>query len=464
MIFSWIGVSITSMAVAVSFAEMCSAYPLAGGQYSWVAVLAPIKWARGLSWTCGWFMLVGIIANGAVNNFIGANFLLGMANLSYPSYTIQRWHTSVVTYGIILMTGTVNIFFPKILNKLSKGILVWNITSFFVIIITLLVCTGVKKSDSFQSASFVFTEFRNETGLSPALGVIAGLLQTFYSLCCFDAPAHMTEEMMNPTREAPKAIIFAVGLGAVTGLIFLITAFFCVGDIQSASNSTTGVPLIQIFYNATQSVPGACVLASLITVILLVCANSLMAEGSRSLWAFARDHGLPASRYISKVDKRFQVPVIAVIVCMIIQAALNSIYIGTPTGFNTVTSIAAEGFYVSYLFPLVSRLLSEVMREEVLLNGPYNYGKFGVFCNAVGATALLLAAVIFNFPSEAPITSQSMNYCPAAVGVVLLASALTWIFGGRKKFTMPSVRETTISVSEIENNVDPDQKTPKEKL
>jgi choline transport protein len=43
----------------------------AGGQYSWVAVLAPPRYARGLSFVTGWFMITGIVSMGAVNNFIG---------------------------------------------------------------------------------------------------------------------------------------------------------------------------------------------------------------------------------------------------------------------------------------------------------------------------------------------------------------------------------------------------------
>ena len=59
MIWSWIGISVFSLAVAYSMAEICSAYPVAGGQYSWVAIMAPPKMARGLSWVTGWFMIIG---------------------------------------------------------------------------------------------------------------------------------------------------------------------------------------------------------------------------------------------------------------------------------------------------------------------------------------------------------------------------------------------------------------------
>jgi amino acid transporter len=71
MVYSWIAVCFVTLAVAYSFAEMCSAYPVAGGQYSWVAVLAPPRYARGLSFVTGWFMITGIVSMGAVNNFIG---------------------------------------------------------------------------------------------------------------------------------------------------------------------------------------------------------------------------------------------------------------------------------------------------------------------------------------------------------------------------------------------------------
>ena len=150
--------------------------------------------------------------------------------------------------------------------------------------------------------------------------------------------------MRNASREAPKAIILSVYIGAITGFIFLISVCFCIGDISATATSSTGVPLIQIFYNSTQSVVGACFLASLITVIVLVCANFLLAEGSRSLFAFARDRGLPFSHIFSKVEKKRQIPVYAILLACVVQMALNSIYFGTVTGFNTVISIATEGF------------------------------------------------------------------------------------------------------------------------
>ena len=150
--------------------------------------------------------------------------------------------------------------------------------------------------------------------------------------------------MKNASKDAPKAIVMSVYIGAVTGFVFLVSVCFCIGDISDTAASTTGVPLIQIFYDSTQSVVGTCFLASLVTVIVIVCANALLAEGSRSLFAFARDHGLPFSHVFAKVEKKRQVPVYAILLACVVQLAMNSIYFGTLTGFNTVISIATEGF------------------------------------------------------------------------------------------------------------------------
>ena len=287
--------------------------------------------------------LSGILAMGATNNFIGANFILGQANLSFPSYEIERWHTVLLAYLIALSSTAVNLYGPHLLEKISRGILVWNVLAFVIVIVVILACNDHK-----QSADFVFHDFQNFTGFTPGFAAILGLLQSSFGMCCYDAPSHMCEELVNASIEAPRAIIMSVYIGAVTGLVFLISVCFCIGDITTTAESSTGVPLIQIFYDSTNSKVGACFLSSLIVVIVLFCANALLAEGSRSLFAFARDRGLPLSRLFAQVDKKRQVPVYAILLACAVQMILNSIYFGTLTGFNTVISIATEGFCTTH--------------------------------------------------------------------------------------------------------------------
>lgn len=337
MIWGWLAVCLVTLAVAYSMAEMCSAYPTAGGQYSWVAILAPASIARPFSYICGWFMLIGIICMGAVNNFVAGNFVLGVAQLNH-GFTIERWHTVLLAYLITFLAAISNIYLPHILNKLSKAIFIWNLTSFIVCLTTIL-STNKQK----HSANYVFRDFSNFSGWNAPYAACLGLLQSAFGMCCYDAPAHMTEEIKNARKQAPRAIVMSVYIGFLTGFIWLIALCFCIGDLETTASSPTGVPVIEIMYHSTRSVGATSTLASMISVIAIVCANSLMAEGSRAVYAFARDNGLPFSDALSGVSSK-SVPVYAVVLTAVCQMAFNSIYFGSTTGFNTIVAIATQGF------------------------------------------------------------------------------------------------------------------------
>ncbi|PWY69318.1 GABA permease [Aspergillus eucalypticola CBS 122712] len=433
MVFSFIGVSLLTLAVAIPMAEMCSMYPVAGGQYSWVAALAPPRISRQLSYITGWFMLIGLLAMGATNNSIAAQFVLGMANLVFPSYEIQRWQTVLVAYLVAILAAAINIWGPHLLNRLARFILIWNITAFFITVIVLLATNDHK-----QSASFVFVEFQNFTGWDRAMAAIVGILQACFGMCCYDAPSHMTEEMKSASKQAPQAIIMSVVLGAVTGFAFLLVLCFCIGDITTTQNSPTGVPVIQIFYDSTGSKVAACFLASMTAVIVIVAGNNILAEGSRCVYAFARDNGLPFSRFLAKVDKKRQVPINAVLLTLIVQLALDAIDFGTSTGFETVIAISTEGFYLSYAMALGSRLLGYVTNHKRTLTGPFALPtSMSISLNVLGLLFLLFASITFNFPESYPVTKDSMNYTSAAIGVIGVISVATWVVTGRKHFTGP---------------------------
>jgi amino acid transporter len=67
-----------------------------------------------------------------------------------------------------------------------------------------------------NSAEFVFTNFSNDIGWSNGVAWILGLLQSALSLIGFDAATHMAEEMPQPSRDVPRAMLYAIGVGGVT--------------------------------------------------------------------------------------------------------------------------------------------------------------------------------------------------------------------------------------------------------
>ena len=380
---------------------------------------------------------------GATNNVIGAQFTTGMANLVFPDFTIQHWQIVLVAYLIAFLSTAANIWARPFLHRLSQFILIWNIGSFFVVIIVIL-----STNNKMQPASFVFQEFENFSGWGRPMAAIIGLLQSAFGMCCYDAPSHLAEEMNAPSRDAPKAIILSVILGAVTGFAFLLALCFCIGDMEQTANTSTGVPVIQIFYDSTGSKVGACFLGGMITVIVIVAGNNLLAEGSRVIYAFARDRGLPFSGIFSKVDKKSKVPIYAVLLTLAAQLALDAIDFGTSNGFETVTSIATEGFYISYAIALGSRILGYFTGHVTTLKGPFSLPPaISISLNVLGLLYLLFTSITFNFPTSYPVDDNNMNYTCAAVGIICIISLITWVTTGRKHFTGPAAAMRMINGS-----------------
>jgi amino acid transporter len=260
----------------------------------------------------------------------------------------------------------------------------------------------------------------------------------------------MVEELKDARKQAPRAMILSVYIGALTGFIFLVAVCFCIGDIETVANTSTLVPLIQIFYDSTNSKVGSCFLASFIVIIDLGCSNALLAEGARSLYAFARDRGLPFSSVISKVEPKHQIPVAAILLGTVIQMAFNSIYFGTVTGFNTVIAIATEGFYLSYAMPLLVRIISYFKGGHRQLTGTYAMKPMvSLTVNFVGLAYLLFASITFNFPSVYPVSPENMNYTSAAIGTIMLIAVATWLMTARKNFSGPEVEGATAIVREL---------------
>ena len=63
------------------------------------------------------------------------------------------------------------------------------------------------------TADFVFTSFDNQTGWPDGMAWLLGLLQPALSLIGFDVVMHMAEEMPNPRRDVPKAMLLAIASG-----------------------------------------------------------------------------------------------------------------------------------------------------------------------------------------------------------------------------------------------------------
>jgi amino acid transporter len=83
---------------------------------------------------------------------------------------------------------------------------------------------------------------------------------------------------------------------------FVICLLFTLGDIDQVTNTPTGVPLIEVYYLATNSKPATTFLTLMPIIILFFAVFNYFASASRLVWVFSKDKGLPFSNFFSTVS------------------------------------------------------------------------------------------------------------------------------------------------------------------
>ena len=100
----WIVVGGFALCVGMALAEICSAYPTAGGLYYWSAKLA-VRHGPRWSWFTGWFNFLGQIGVIASVDYALANYVVAFVNLySGPDGPVLRptAGTLFVVYLVVL--------------------------------------------------------------------------------------------------------------------------------------------------------------------------------------------------------------------------------------------------------------------------------------------------------------------------------------------------------------------------
>ena len=111
----------------------------------------------------------------------------------------------------------------------------------------------------------------------------------------------MSEEIQDASVVVPRAIMFTIAINGCLAFGMLLATLFSLTNVKAALDTPTYYPYMEILREATDSVAGAAVLASIL-VVMQFCANvGLLAAASRMCWSFARDRGLPGWRLLQHV-------------------------------------------------------------------------------------------------------------------------------------------------------------------
>lgn len=314
----------------------------------------------------------------------------------------EAWHT-VVAYEVINFFAYLFNCVGKMLPKVATVTLYTSLISFTVILITV-----PARAPTHQDAKFVFATFINSTGWSSdGLAYLVGLINTNWVFACLDCATHMAEEVSQPERSIPIAIMGTVTIGFTTAWFYVISMFFSLRDFQPLIDTPTGVPILELFHQALRSKGGAIALESLVLATGIGCQIASHTWQSRLCWSFARDRGLPGHQFLSKIDPRLNVPFIAHSSSCFIVGLLGLLYLGSSTAFNSMVTACIVLLYISYTIPVICLL---IRGRDNIKHGPFWLGRFGLAANIILLCWTLFCLVIYSFPAVYPVTAGSKSY------------------------------------------------------
>jgi amino acid transporter len=235
---------------------------------------------------------------------------------------------------------------------------------------------------------------------------------------------------MKADWSAPLGVIMSVGVSAVFGFFVLLGLLFSIQDFDNTVSSSYGQPVLQILVDIFGP-DGAVVLMCLIMLCVYNCGLFSMTSNSRMMFAFARDRAIP--HWFAHVDHRFKSPIRTVWLAAFLSFLLALPSLGSSVAFAAATSIATIGLYISYGIPI----FIGAIYPKTFNKGPFNLGVFSRPVAFTAAAWILFITIVFCLPTANPVTSQTVNYTPAAVGIIALWIGASWLLFARKYFTGP---------------------------
>ncbi|HEX3110465.1 MAG TPA: amino acid permease [Thermoanaerobaculia bacterium] len=394
----WPLVSVFTLAVAASMAEIASAYPTAGGLYFWSSRLG----GRGWGWTTAWLNMIGQVTITAGINIAAAIYLIGATThlLGMPPDTGTNWYFQVAIMVVIMIPQVlINLYGIRLTARLSDISVWWHVAGGGLIVLALAFA-----GRHHNTLAFLFSfrptgaaEVSKWYGATPvALLFVLSLLQAQWTYTGYDASAHVAEETKMARLNSAWGIFLSVAVSAVFGYVMLLVLTWCIPNGDVAATVADPYPVLYIVAkNLTPVLTN--VIAILIGGAMWLCGLASVTSMGRMWYAFARDDGMPGSALLKRVSGVHRIPAWAIVVTSILSV-LVCLY---AAAFNVVTSISTIALYLAYVIPIWLNFRNRLTgRGEWMTRAvaPWSLGRFAPFINGVAIVWVVLITIIFMLP------------------------------------------------------------------
>lgn len=415
--------------IAITLGELTSAYPHAGGQYFWTAILAPERHRRFLSYMTAIISWASVICIGASGAAGATSITFALVSLTRPDFVYQRW-MGFLTFQGYTWTAAVMVVCERALPAMSQTFMYFSIVTMTAIFICLF-ASGKEK----QSAAVVFGAdgYFNLSGWPDGMAFLVGISGINWGFSCLDAATHLAEEIPEPRKNIPKALLYTIAIGLCSGLLINLAIFFSATDLP---NTTSILGLVYTVYDGNPTC--AYVLGAMILVLAWAAIIGVHTWHSRIAWSLSRDKGFPFHSYLQRMAPApFHTPLWAILwgVCWI--ALCGFLYLGSLTAFN---AFIGAGIVLQNMTYSVPAILLLIKGRSNFPHGPFWWPRFGPIANVVVITWTILTTVIYSFPYFLPVTADSMNYLSCVLVVAFAYAAGYWVFYGHKHYSLVDLR------------------------
>ncbi|HWX39753.1 MAG TPA: amino acid permease, partial [Blastocatellia bacterium] len=415
MAFGWPLVTLFTLMVAMSMAELASSLPTSGAMYHWSSRLGGKTWG----WFTAWFNLAGQVTTLAAIDYGCAQFVTPLVGLEATTRNLLAVYAAILTSHALI--NAYGIRLVALLNDFSVTVHIVGV----VAIVEALFLFAPK-----QPASFFFARVTSNTqGWPYWWAFIIGLLQAQWTFTGYDASASVSEETVDPRRRAPWGMVMAVAVSSLVGYLLLIALTLAIRDIHSVLDakdaSGNDIPAVITILRTALGDRAGGVFSGLAAMAMWFCGLSAVTWNSRLIYAFSRDGGLPLSEVWKHVSKRRLTPGPAIWLCVVV-AFMAAVYAGA---YPVVTSISVIGLYFSYIIPVFLAWRARGRGNEPA-RGPWNLGRWGAAVNVIAIVWVVFISIVLSTP-------DNMRPGKTIAGFVVLL-VLWYLLRERRRFKGPA--------------------------
>lgn len=397
--------------VALVFGEVASQYPITGGLYPWARRL----WGKKYAWIAAWIYLWALVVTITSIAEYTSTFVASLFH--YGTTPVPMLLTSVIL--LLLMMG-VNMSGTKNLARVARFGFWCEIISVIALGIYLLV---FHRSQPF-SVVFDSMGALAKNGSYGAAFMSASLMGLFMFFG-FEACGNVAEEVKNPGKKIPVAMILSIVFGAISAVISILGYLLSSPDLINIVNGKIADPIPAIL-NQALGEKGATVFIVIAIVAMLSCILSLQAALSRLIFSFSRDRMLPGSEWMAKISKN-NVPDNAMIISCLLPVIICIWVYFQPDNLARITAFAVIGIYVSFQMIILAALRQRLKGWKPA--GEWTIGSWGMIVN-VAALAYGVGGIwLLAQPAD---SADFLDRWTVLIGLALVVlSGLAYMFTAR---------------------------------